>query len=482
MKKWIAFLLVLSCLPFVLIFASCDEQNDAGVSYEITAEYSKESEALFAVQKFTYENRTDTVKDNLRFHLFPNAYREEATYKPISPAYRQLAYYDGDSHGEMSITSVLGGRGWQVCGEDSNILSVDLENPLERGDSVVLDISFVVWLAKVNHRTGVSDKAVNLGNFFPILCPDFGQGFEENVYYATGDPFVSECADFTFALTLPKNYVVAATGVLQEERSLEGKKKCVYKAQKVRDFALTFSPDYEVVEEKIGKTWVRYYYVDDAKPQEKLTVIKEAMTYFSGAFGEYPYETYAVAQTGFCMGGMEYPALTFVSAALSGKDALHAIVHETAHQWWYAAVGSDQIDEAWQDEGLTEYSTALFFEAHPRYDIGLQGLVAQSLNACRAYEEVYGGVLGADGVMSKRLDAFESDYAYRVLAYDKGVVLFDNLRRSVGDKKFFAALRKYYATGKYNLVTVGAIKGAFEKVGVDANGLFDCFLQGKALL
>ena len=378
MKKWIAFLLVLSCLPFVLIFASCDEQNDAGVSYEITAEYSKESEALFAVQKFTYENRTDTVKDNLRFHLFPNAYREEATYKPISPAYRQLAYYDGDSHGEMSITSVLGGRGWQVCGEDSNILSVDLENPLERGDSVVLDISFVVWLAKVNHRTGVSDKAVNLGNFFPILCPDFGQGFEENVYYATGDPFVSECADFSLALTLPKNYVVAAT--------------------------------------------------------------------------------------------------------LSGKDALHAIVHETAHQWWYAAVGSDQIDEAWQDEGLTEYSTALFFEAHPRYDIGLQGLVAQSLNACRAYEEVYGGVLGADGVMSKRLDAFESDYAYRVLAYDKGVVLFDNLRRSVGDKKFFAALRKYYATGKYNLVTVGAIKGAFEKVGVDANGLFDCFLQGKALL
>ena len=483
MRRIICILLTALCLPFVsFLFIACKEGTDSGIRYEITAEYLPEDEAIFATQKVTYENRTEGVKDTLRFALYPNAYRKNAVYKPVSATYQPLAYYAGESYGGVTITSVLGGRGWQVCGEDENILAVELETPLYTGDEVVLDISFVTSLAKVNHRTGVCAKSVNLGNFYPILCADFGQGFLENPYYAVGDPFVSACADYTLQLKVPKDYEVASSGTLKERRVLESKKYCKYEAKNARDFALALSKEYEILEDKVGKTTVYYYHMGDERASEKLDLAVKAITYFSSVFGEYPYESYSVAQTGFCFGGMEYPALAYISDALTEKEAAHTIVHETAHQWWYAAVGSDQVNEAWQDEGLTEYSTLLFFEKHKEYSLDKNQLVEDSLRACRAYAEVYGGVLGDDGRMSRRLDGYLSDYAYRVLAYDKGVVMFDNLRKSVGDKKFFAALRRYYADNKYRLATPYALVGAFEKVGVDVAGYFEAFLQGKATI
>ncbi|MBQ9117914.1 MAG: M1 family metallopeptidase [Clostridia bacterium] len=482
MKRFLAVVLAFCCLPIVVCFASCDEEVDSGISYEITAEYIPESRSLFATMKVTYEQKTDAVKEDLRFQLPPNAYRKGALYPAVSSTYHASAYYEGDSYGEIVITSVVGGKGWQVCGDDNNVLVVDLETPVEQGGKVVLDIGFVTRLAQVNHRTGVSEKAVNLGNFFPILCADLGQGFVETPYYCVGDPFLSECADYTVRIKAPKGYVVAATGRLQEEQVLESKKQSVFEAENVRDFAMALSEDFQVLEKRIGKTTAQYYYIDDHKAKERLALIGEALTCFSSAFGEYAYDTYSVVQTGFCMGGMEYPGLTFVAAGLDEKSTLQAIVHETAHQWWYAAVGSDQVHEAWQDEGLTEYSTIYFFEKSPKYGLSKEKLVEGSLTACRAYREVYGSIFGEDGKMSRRLDEYVSEYAYRVLAYDKGVVLFDNLRRSIGDKKFFSALKKYYTAGKYDLVSVGTLKGAFEKAGVDVSGLIDSFLEGKVII
>ena len=36
-------------------------------------------------------------------------------------------------------------------------------------------------------------------------------------------------------------------------------------------------------------------------------------------------------------------------------------VHEVAHQWWYGLVGNDEVHDSWLDEGLTEYSTILYY-------------------------------------------------------------------------------------------------------------------------
>jgi aminopeptidase N len=329
----------------------------------------------------------------------------------------------------------------------------------------------------------VTKKTVNLANFFPILCGIKLDGFDETVYYSDGDPFYSECADYKVALTLPKEYVVATTGEITGERTLESKKVYTMSALNVRDFAMTLSQNYRVSSTKSDKTTISYYYYADETPLESLATAKEAFEYYEKTFGEYPYPTYTVAQTGFCMGGMEYPCFVMISDRLEKQDQARVIAHETAHQWWYATVGSDQIENAWQDEGLAEYSTVMFFENYEKYGYTREDMTTAALREYRSYYDIYGSVLGrTDTRMSRHLKEYLSDYEYRCLSYDKSLVMWATLRKSIGDKKFVAGLKKYYAKNKFTMTTPEHIIGSFEKVGVDVRGFFESFLDGKAIL
>ncbi len=463
--------------------SACKEEEKAHSRYEITAEYAPENRTLAGTVKFTFENRTDSELSVLKFNLYPNAYRKDALYRPISKTYEDAAYYAGESYGEIVVSSVNGSKNWEVLGEDENILCVYLEKSLYPEDSVVLDIGFMTKLAAVNHRTGVTRDTVNLGNFFPILCGVKNGGFYECAYYSDGDPFYADIADYKMELTLPKEYEAASSGEILDERPLESKKVYTMAVDDARDFALVLAKEYQIMTAEVGDTRLLYYYYADEKPQESLETAAEAFAYYEKEFGAYPYPTYTLAETGFCFGGMEYPCLTMLSDGLQGAERARAIVHETAHQWWGVTVGSDQMENAWQDEGLAEYSSFLFFDAYEKYGFTREALVTEALKEYRSYYDVYGSVLGrADTRMSKHLKEYLSDYEYRCIAYDKAVVMLDTLRKSVGEEKFSSALKKYYKANRYKMASVGALVGSFEKSGVDVHGFFDSFLQGKGIL
>ena len=484
MKKIVCFLWIF-VFAFVAVFVGggCQKNQNGHTMYEITGEYTPENKTFRGSVKLTFENFTDNALDVLKFQLYPNAYRENAIYRPISLAYEKVAYYDGESYGEMVISSVNGGKNWEVMGEDENILYVFLEKSLFPKDKVVLDIGFMTKLANVNHRTGVTKKTVNLGNFFPILCGIQHDGFYETAYYSDGDPFYSDCADYKMTLTVPKEYVVASTGEITGERTLESKKVYTMYASNVRDFALSLSENYHIATTKCNGKLISYYYYADDTPLETLETAKEAFAYYEKTFGTYPYSTFALAQTGFCMGGMEYPCFVMISDCLEKKEQAHVIAHETAHQWWYATVGSNQIENAWQDEGLAEYSTVMFFENYEKYGYVREDMVTAALREYRSYYDIYGSVLGrTDTRMSRHLKDYISDYEYRCIAYDKSLVMWDTLRKSVGDKKFTAGLKKYYAHNRFSMTTPEHLIGCFEKVGLDVRGFFESFLEGKAIL
>ena len=461
----------------------CQKEAEVYTRYEINAEYSPDHRTLSGTVKVTYENVTDNEISVLKFQTYPNAYRKDALYKPISTTYADAAYYAGESYGEMVILSVNGSKNWELMGEDENILYVYLERSLFPGDRVVLDIGFITKLAKVNHRTGVTEHTVNLGNFFPILCGRKNGGFFESVYYSDGDPFYSSCADYKCTLTLPKEYVVASTGIISEERMLESKKVYTMYATRVRDFAFVLSKEFRLKSENVNGKSLYYYYYADKNPDKSFETIKESFVYYEETFGAYPYPTYSVAETGFCLGGMEYPCLTMLSDEVEGAHRSRAIAHETAHQWWYAAVGSDQTENAWQDEGLAEYSAITFFENYEKYDLTRESLVTEALREYRSYYDVYGSVLGrTDTRMTRSLAEYISDYEYRCLSYDKGVIMLDTLRKSVGDSKFLGALRRYYGAHVGKMATAADFVSAFEKVGLDVGGFFDSFLNGKGVM
>ena len=84
--------------------------------------------------------------------------------------------------------------------------------------------------------------------------------------------------------------------------------------------------------------------------------------------------------------------------------------------------------------------------------------------------------------MTRSLKDYLSEYEYRSIAYDKGAILFDTLRTSIGDKRFFAGLKRYYSGYKFKTAEPEDMIGCFEKSGVDVAGFFDSFLSGKAVI
>ncbi len=464
-------------------FAGCKNSTKNYTRYEIVAEYAPETRTLAGTAKVVFENGGNDGISLLKFQLYPNAYRKDALYKPVSGALSSVAYYSGESYGEMVISSVHGARNWEVMGEDENILYVYLPETLYQGDRVVLDIGFLTKLAQANHRTGVTQKTVNLGNFYPVLCGIKDGGFYETVYYADGSPFYTDVADYSLRLTVPKDYEVAVTGGNAAERTLESKKVCTATCNNARDFAVVLSQGYRVLEQNVNGKTLAYYYYADENPQASLQAAAQAFAYYENVFGAYPYQVYSLAETGLCLEYAPYSGLTFLSDMLTDENRAIAVAESVARQWWGVAVGSDNIENAWQGEGLAAYSAGCFFENHADYGLRREDLVTDALKEYRSYYDVYGSVLGrTDTRMRKHLSEFVGGYEYRCIARDKSVVMLDTLRKSIGDKKFFGALKRYYEANRFAMVGEGELIAAFEKTGVDAQGFFDGFLLGKVIL
>jgi hypothetical protein len=91
---------------------------------------------------------------------------------------------------------------------------------------------------------------------------------------------------------------------------------------------------------------------------------RAALQYFGEWFGPYPYGHITIVDPAWRSetDGMEYPTLFTAGTAWlmprEDTDLEDTIVHETGHQWWYGMVGTNEFEDAWMDEGLTQYANA----------------------------------------------------------------------------------------------------------------------------
>ena len=472
----VVFALLLALAPLTL--AACGTTTPD--LYTMTLVYEPSTRSLAGEMTVQLENRTESAWETVEFQLWPNAFREGAKYLPVSETYAPAVYYKGASFGGITLTGVEGGEA-RIVGEDENILEVTPPAPVFPDERVTLTMRFTVLLPEIEHRLGVGQKTVNLGNFYPILCAWGEEGFCEHVYACCGDPFVSGVADYDVTFTLPASYHVAhtGTGTRTEENGL-----ATYhvRAEGVRDFAMVCSEQFTVHTAEASGIPVIYYALDDADPSGTLQTACESLSYYADTFGAYEYPAYTVVETGFPYGGMEYPMLSLIADDLPATEVPLVVAHETAHQWWYAMVGSDQYHEAWQDEGLAEYSAALFFEEHPEYGRTYADMVAASESAYRAYYSVSAQLSRGETAMRRDLTDYTGDYAYRSLAYDKGVILFDRLRQTVGEERFFAAIKDYARAYKGEIAPPEALIARFAARSPQAEGIFAAFLDGLCVI
>ena len=87
MKRIFGWILIVVCiLVSSVTLSGCKNEENNHTRYEITAEYVPESRTLAGTAKVTFENGTDNEISVLKFQLYPNAYRQDALFKPLSTA------------------------------------------------------------------------------------------------------------------------------------------------------------------------------------------------------------------------------------------------------------------------------------------------------------------------------------------------------------------------------------------------------------
>lgn len=479
MKKRICAVLVaiIIVFGFCATFSSCAKsQVKENTKYDIKVVYDEKNNVLDGQMSVRYVNNSDAILDDLYFHLYPNAYRQGAQFSPIDETEKSDAYPNGESWGNIQINSVRIGSDaqYEIGGEDEDILVVRFPKEVEPTQKVTIEIDFKVTLANVRHRLGYFDGVVNCGNWYPIACVKKEVGFDAYPYYSNGDPFTSDCADYSVTISVPSTKVVA-TGANCERRDSGVVATYSCNINNVRDFAFVIG-DFKTKSAKIGNTQITYFYRKDTDPEDTLKCANDAISYFSKTLIQYPYSNYAVVETPFISGGMEYPTLVYVSDNLNRSLLQEAVVHETAHQWWYSLVGNNQVEHAWMDEGLSEYSTTLFYEAHPDYGVSYK---ARMSDATGAYV-IYSSITTSDGVMDKKVNEF-THYDYTYLTYLKGALMFDAVRKSVPNDAFFKALKNYANQYAYSIATPDQMISSFEKsTSRPLRSVFESFLYGKA--
>ena len=481
------FALVIAIVVMLCLSATKDEDSPR-TSYKMTLAYDAQTHTLSGSEEVTYINNNENMFTYLYLHLYPNAFREGAKNSLASVSIEDKLYVNGLSYGNITVSSVeCEGEAleFNVEGEDENILRVDLPVELYPDEQITFSIDFSVTLSNINHRLGYGNNTINFGNFYPILCVyEDGIGFKTDLYHSNGDPFYSEVANYEVSLTYPSEYTLASSGKVLSSQEGEGIVTANILGENIRDFCFVLSDIFEVVSANVDGTQINYYgYRGDNNLQTNLSTAQEALSTFNNLFGKYPYEVLNVVKTNFVHGGMEYPNLVYISDSLSQEDIAYVIVHEIAHQWWYGVVGNDENSHAWLDEGLAEYSTLLFFENNTKYGVDCDAMIDSALTSYKTFVRVYSSVNGeVDTSMDRPLSDFATEPEYVQNTYTKGLLMFDSLRKSTGDRKFFKALKNYYKDFCYKNVTPAEFIASFiDSTGYNLENFINSWLNGEVV-
>jgi hypothetical protein len=349
-------------------------------SYKIEAILDVEAHRVRGRQTLTWVNSGKSAVNELPFHLYMNAFKNEDTvFMMESRGTMRGARADHDSWGwiEVNAVSVDGtdaSAAVRYPGPDETVMEVPLTRPLAPGGKVEVAMMYEVQLPVVFARTGYRDDFHMIGQWFPKIGVRVERDGKEQWHCETfhlASEFFADFGSYDVLLTVPDTHVIAATGVLVEAKDNQDDTRLLrYKAEGVHDFVWMADPFMESISAPArtdsGPVEVRIYYRPDQADfaPRHLAAAKASIEGFSKMLVPYPWARMIVvdpppsAVAG--AGGMEYPTLvTTAGDSVFTPDGVRlpemVTIHEVGHNWFQGILASNEVDEAWLDEGMNEY-------------------------------------------------------------------------------------------------------------------------------
>jgi hypothetical protein len=485
-------------------------------NYTIDVRLNTEKKSLDGEEVLVWRNPSRMPVCELQFHLYLNAFKDmESSYlKEYKP--EPTRNKDNNSWGSIAITSIKTSDSTDLSSamhfiqpddgnvNDQTVMAVTLKRPVPPGGFLSLRIHFTARLPQVIARTGYYRDFFMVAQWFPKIgvyeLPGQGSaktpGWNCHQFHANTE-FYADFGVYDVTITLPKQYITGATGALQSTReNPDGTKSVRYRAEDVHDFAWTASPRFV----EVTDTWRHVLITVLMQPQRLhqtdryLKTVKHALEYLDTRVGMYPYTTLTIVDPAYgamnCA-GMEYPTLV-TAGSLWGlgpqvKFAEMVTVHEFLHQYWYGMVASNEFEEAWLDEGITQYyETRIIDELFGTKTsfLNVAGFHAGDLEESRT---------GYTGMKNPKVNTTAATSwsmqtgAYGQLVYFKPAVFLATLERMIGKAAMDSAMRTYFSRWKFkhpasndfvSIVNEVVAKIHGRRFGKNLNWYFDQVLYG----
>ena len=394
------------------------------VDYQIDVTLDENTKSIQGQEIITYHNNSPIALDYLWIQLDQNIRKNNSkielstsdNVEEISTTKKaaKKLHLDGFNGGlNIELVSTMDETPLNYVINET-MMKIDLTDPIQSGESFNFKIKWNYTLQDrmiYGGRSGLEyfpeddNYIFAVGQFYPRLCVfDDVEGWQNKQFTGVSE-FALEFGKFEVNITVPDDYIVAATGVLsnkkdvlsksqierlaiasnsfdkpihiiKENEAIEnektksaGLKTWTFNANKVRDFAFAASRKFiwEAQAVKTGEknTLAMSYYPKEANPLwelEALKAVKNALEFYSETCFEYPYP---VAQVVSCASlAMEYPMISFDwgRARPDGSytettkfNMVESIIHEIGHNYFPMIINSDERKYEWFDEGINTF-------------------------------------------------------------------------------------------------------------------------------
>ncbi|MBI5916362.1 MAG: M1 family metallopeptidase [Bacteroidetes bacterium] len=496
------------------------------VNYRINVTLDDQAHTVSGGIEIEYKNNSPQPLDSIWMHLWGNAFKSRNT----SFAEQQLRmgntkfYFAKDSdlgyYSGLDFTVDGEKAAWVFDKNNPDIAVLRLARPLRSGEKITIKTPFTLKIPASFSRLGHVGTSYQMTQWFPKPAVFDATGWHPMPYLDMGE-FYSEFGSFDVTITLPENYVVGATGTLQNESErqfLEQKvaetqafvkngfpagedfppsattmKTLRYTAERVHDFAWFADKRFHVLKDEAtlpsGKkipTWGMFTNKEAAIWTRGAEYVRRAVEFYSQHVGEYPWpQATAVHSALSAGGGMEYPMITVIGNSGNAKALDDVITHEVGHNWFYGLLASNEREHAWMDEGMNSYYEYRYMREYygDRASLSM-GKSFQKMLDGDVYELAY--LYQCRRRLDQAPETSSNDFApinYGVSAYIKPGTAFGHLEQYLGTEAFDKIMHSYFEKWAFRHPQPADLRAVFEQEsGKNLSWFFDGYLGSNKQL